>query len=108
MPTLTSMMALTSAGLSDLVAEHVRSYIYRETRADALTNVLGIRVYTAIEAMMWALEKFFIFMLDVISSPDSTPPAPVRSPGWSPAPTTATHDNRSLLRRHRRRGAGRH
>lgn len=41
-----------------VVAEHVRSYIYRETGADALINVPGIRVHTAIEAMMWALEKF--------------------------------------------------
>jgi hypothetical protein len=56
---------LPSAGLGDLVAEHVRSHIYRETGADALTNVPGIRIHTAIEGMMWALEKFFLSMLDV-------------------------------------------
>ena len=43
-----------------VVAEHVRSYIYRETGADALINVPGIRVHTATEAMMWLLEKFFL------------------------------------------------
>jgi hypothetical protein len=89
---------LPSAGLGDLVAEHVRSSIYRETGADALTNVPGIRVHTAIEAMMWALEKFFLSILDVNTVAGSTPPGPARSPGWLPAPTTATHDNGSLLR----------
>ena len=42
-----------------------RSYIDRKTGADVLTNVPGIRVHTDIEAMMWALEEFFLSMLGV-------------------------------------------
>ena len=64
MPGLTSVIALASAGLGGILADGVRPYIYQGAGADALADVPGIRVHTAIEAMMWALEKFSS-MLDV-------------------------------------------
>lgn len=55
---LTPAVALAQrAGLGDLVAEHTRSYVDRKTGAEVLNNLPRIRVHTAIEAMMWALES---------------------------------------------------
>ena len=51
--------------LIDIIDPKRRSYIDRKTGADVLTNVPGIRVHTDIEAMMWALEEFFLSMLGV-------------------------------------------
>jgi hypothetical protein len=51
--------------LIDIIDPKRRSYIDRKTGADVLTNVPGIRVHTSIEAMMWALEEFFLSMLGV-------------------------------------------
>ena len=49
----------------DIIDPKRRSYIDRKTGDDVLTNVPGIRVHTGIEAMMWALEEFFLSMLGV-------------------------------------------
>jgi hypothetical protein len=51
--------------LVDIIDPKRRSYIDRKTGADVLTNVPGIRVHTSIEAMLWALEEFFLSMLGV-------------------------------------------
>ena len=51
--------------LIDIIDPKRRSYIDRKTGADVLTNVPGIRVHTDIDAMMWALEEFFLSMLGV-------------------------------------------
>ncbi|HVT69960.1 MAG TPA: hypothetical protein VHF26_19570, partial [Trebonia sp.] len=51
--------------LIDIIDPKRRSYIDRKTGEDVLTNVPGIRVHTTIEAMMWALEEFFLSMLGV-------------------------------------------
>ena len=51
--------------LVDIIDPKRRSYIDRKTGADVLTNVPGIRVHTDIEAMLWALEEFFLSMLGV-------------------------------------------
>ena len=51
--------------LIDIIDPKRRSYIDRKTGQDVLTNVPGIRVHTDIEAMMWALEEFFLSMLGV-------------------------------------------
>ena len=51
--------------LIDIIDPKRRSYINRKTGQDVLTNVPGIRVHTDIEAMMWALEEFFLSMLGV-------------------------------------------
>ena len=51
--------------LIDIIDPKRRSYIDRKTGQDVLTNVPGIRVHTGIEAMMWALEEFFLSMLGV-------------------------------------------
>ena len=51
--------------LVDIIDPKRRSYIDRKTGADVLTDVPGIRVHTGIEAMMWALEEFFLSMLGV-------------------------------------------
>ena len=51
--------------LIDVIDPKRRSYIDRKTGQDVLTNVPGIRVHTSIEAMMWALEEFFLSMLGV-------------------------------------------
>jgi hypothetical protein len=51
--------------LIDIIDPKRRSYIDRKTGADVLTNVPGIRVHTDIEAMMWALEEFFLSLLGV-------------------------------------------
>ena len=51
--------------LVDIIDPKRRSYIDRKTGDDVLTDVSGIRVHTSIEAMMWALEEFFLSMLGV-------------------------------------------
>ena len=51
--------------LVDIIDPKRRSYIDRKTGANVLTDVPGIRVHTDIEAMMWALEEFFLSMLGV-------------------------------------------
>lgn len=51
--------------LIDIIDPKRRSYIDRKTGADVLTNVPGIRVHTSIDAMLWALEEFFLSMLGV-------------------------------------------
>ena len=51
--------------LVDIIDPKRRSYIDRKTGDDVLTDVPGIRVHTSIEAMMWALEEFFLSMLGV-------------------------------------------
>jgi hypothetical protein len=51
--------------LVDIIDPKRRSYIDRKTGQDVLTNVPGIRVHTDIEAMLWALEEFFLSMLGV-------------------------------------------
>jgi len=51
--------------LVDIIDPKRRSYIDRKTGDDVLTNVPGIRVHTDIEAMMWALEEFYLSMLGV-------------------------------------------
>ena len=65
--------------LIDIIDPKRRSYIDRKTGQDVLTNVPGIRVHTDIEAMMWALEEFFLSMLGVNIAVGERPPGPPRS-----------------------------
>jgi hypothetical protein len=89
--------------LVDIIDPKRRSYIDRKTGADVLTNVPGIRIHTSIDAMLWALEEFYLSMLGInIAVGDRTAwPAAfpsgcwssmssAPSPGWPPATTAAT------------------
>jgi len=51
--------------LIDIIDPKRRSYIDRKTGADVLVNVPGIRLHTTIEAMLWAMEEFFLSMLGI-------------------------------------------
>jgi hypothetical protein len=51
--------------LIDIIDPKRRSYLDRRTGADVLTNVPGIRVHTSIDAMLWALEEFYLSMLGI-------------------------------------------
>jgi hypothetical protein len=51
--------------LVDIIDPKRRSYLDRRTGADVLTNVPGIRVHTSIDAMLWALEEFYLSMLGI-------------------------------------------
>jgi hypothetical protein len=69
--------------LVNIIDPKRRSCIDRKTGHDVLTTVPGIRVRTDIEAMLWALEAFFLSLLGAISLPGTGSPTRPRKSSHS-------------------------